>query len=111
MVEEPGNNSRTGVLHDLASVGSRAAAASMRPLTGALGAAAGAGMDLERRAIDRILDSGELERLLASPRLQSAVEQVLESEGAKRLIDSFFDSGLFERFIDRLLVSDALSDM
>ena len=108
MVEEPGNNSRTGMLHDLASVGSRAAAASMRPLTGALGAAAGAGMDLERRAIDRILDSGELERLLASPRLQSAVEQVLESEGAKRLIDSFFDSGLFERFIDRLLVSDAL---
>ena len=59
--------------------------------------------DDSSEACEKVVD-----RLLASPRLQSAVEQVLESEGAKRLIDSFFDSGLFERFIDRLLVSDAL---
>lgn len=96
------------MLHELASIGDRAAAAAMRPLTGALGTAAGAGIGLQRRAIDRILDSGELDRLLASPRLQSVVEQVLESDGAKTLIDSFFESALFERFIERLSGSDAL---
>ncbi len=108
MAEESVNRPRAGTRHELASIGGRAAATAVRPFTGALGAAAGAGIGLQRRAIDRILDSGELEHLLASPRLQNAVEQVLDSEGAKRLIDHFFESGLFERFIDRLLVSDAL---
>jgi len=58
--------------------------------------------------MDRLLDSGELERLLDSPRLQAAIQQVMESDGAKRVIDSFVDSGLLERFIHRLLSSDAL---
>jgi hypothetical protein len=80
----------------------------MRPLAGPVGAAAEAGIDFQRRAIDRLLDSGELEHLLASPRLQAVVEQVLESDGAKRLVDAFFDSGLFERLVDRLLESDGL---
>lgn len=80
----------------------------MRPLSGPVGAAAEAGIGLQRRAIDRLLDSGELEHLLASPRLQAVVAQVIESDGAKMLVDAFFDSGLFERFVDRLLDSDAL---
>ena len=92
----------------LSSLGSRAAATAMRPITGAVGAAAEAGVSLSRGPVDRFLDSGELDHLLNSPRLQAAFEQVLESEGAKRLVDTFFDSGLFDRFADRLLASDAL---
>jgi hypothetical protein len=80
----------------------------MRPLAGPVGAAAEAGIGLQRRAIDRLLDSGELDHILTSPRLQAVVEQVLESDGAKMLVDAFFDSGLFERFVDRLLDSEAL---
>jgi hypothetical protein len=102
------NSSRSGMLHGISSIGTRAASATMRPLARPVNAAAEAGMDLQRRAVDRLLDSGELEQLLASPRLQSVVKQVIESDGAKMLVDAFFDSGLFERFVDRLLASDAL---
>lgn len=102
------NDSRPGVMHGLTSIGTRAAAATMRPLTGPVNAAAEAGIGLQRRAVDRLLDSGELEHLLASPRLQALVKQVIESDGAKMLVDAFFDSGLFERLVDRLLDSDAL---
>ena len=108
MADHGGNSSRPGVLHGLSSLGTRAAAATMRPLAGPVGAAAEAGIGLQQRAIDRLLDSGELEHLLASPRLQALVAQVIESDGAKMLVDAFFDSGLFERFVDRLLDSDAL---
>jgi hypothetical protein len=80
----------------------------MKPFAGPVNAAAEAGMGLQRRAVDRLLDSGELESLLASPRLQAVVKQVIESDGAKMLVDAFFDSGLFERLVDRLLESDAL---
>lgn len=73
-----------------------------------MGAAADVGIGLQRRALDRLLDSGELEHLLASPRIQAVVAQVIESDGAKMLVDAFFDSGLFDRFVDRLLDSDAL---
>ena len=102
------NSSQSGVLHGLSSMGTRAAAATMRPLAGPVNAAAEAGIGLQRRAIDRLLDSGELEHLLASPRLQAVVKQVIESDGAKMLVDAFFDSGLFDRLVDRLLDSDAL---
>jgi hypothetical protein len=33
---------------------------------------------------------------------------VVESDGASQLIDTFFDSGLFDRFVARLLSSDGL---
>ena len=108
MADDQASNSRSGVLGDLASIGRHAAAATLRPLTGAAGAVADAGVSVERRAADRLLESGELERLLGSTRLQAAVTQVLESAGAQRLIDSFFDSGLFDHFIERLLASDSL---
>lgn len=108
MATEHGNSSHRGVLHGLTSIGGRAAAVTMKPVTGAVGAAAGAGMGVQRRAVDRLLDSGELEQLLASPRLQALVEQVLESDGAKKLVDTFFESGLFDRFVEGLLTSDGL---
>jgi hypothetical protein len=101
-------NSRPGPFKPLADIGSRAAAATLRPITGAVGAAAGAGVSMERRLVDRLLESGELEELLASPRLNAMVAQVLGSEGAKQLVDTFFDSGLFDRFVDRLLASEGL---
>lgn len=92
----------------MSSIGSRAASLTMKPVTGAMGAAAGAGMSLERRVIDRLLDGGELEQFLASPRLQALVEQVLNSDGAKKLVDTFFESGLFDRLVDGLLSSEGL---
>lgn len=108
MATEHSNSSPRGVLHGLTSIPGRAAAVTMKPVTGAVGAAAEAGMGVQRRAIDRLLDSGELEQLLDSPRLQALVEQVLDSEGAQKLIDTFFQSGLFDRLIERLLASDGL---
>ena len=108
MANDHTRNSRSRPLKPLTDIGGRAAAAALRPLTGAVGAAAEAGISLEQRAVDRLLESGELERLLASARLQAIVAQVLRSEGATQLIDTFFDSGLFDRLVDRLLSSDGL---
>ncbi len=108
MATDGSRNSRPGVLHGLASLGERTATATLRPFSGAMSAAAEAGFSLERRAIDRLLEGGEIERLLGSARFQAAVRQILESEGSKRLIDSFIESGLLERFIHGLLNSDAL---
>ena len=75
-------------------------------------AATNAGIDLERRTLDRVLESEELERVLLttleSPRFQAALGRALASEGAGKLVDNFFDSGLFDRFVDGLLASDAL---
>lgn len=107
-----GDRPRSGPLPELASLGGRAAAYALRPLSAAMGATFEAGVGLERRAVDRVLDSGELEwilsRALDSARVQAAVVRALESEGAKRIVDGVFDSGLFDRVIERLLASDAL---
>ncbi len=100
------------MLRGVVSLGGRAAALGVRPFSGLAGAAAGAaaeaGADLERRVMDRLIDSGELERLLAGARVQSVAAQLLDSDGARRLVDLFFDSGLFDQFVDRLLASDGL---
>jgi len=108
MADDPTRNSRSRPLKPLTDIGGRAAAATLRPFTGAVGAAAEAGISLEQRAVDRLLESGEFERLLDSARLQAVVAQVVGSEGATELIDTFFESGLFDRFVDRLLSSDGL---
>jgi hypothetical protein len=108
MADDPTRNSRSRPLKPLTDIGGRAAAATLRPLTGAVGAAAEAGISLEQRALDRLLESGEFERLLDSTRVQAIVAQVVGSEGATELIDTFFDSGLFDHFVDRLLTSDGL---
>ena len=103
-----GRNARRRTLGPLADLGGRAASATLRPLTGAVGAVAEAGISLEQHAVDRLLESGEIERVLDSTRLQAIVGQAISSEGATRLIDTFFDSGLFDRVVDRLLASDGL---
>src|SRR5438045_1553351 len=89
-----------GFLYGLVSMPGRAAVATMRPVAGAMEAASTAGseagVELERRMVDRSLESEELERVLAavfdSPRVQAGILKALESDGAKRLIDSFFES-------------------
>ena len=100
------------VLRPLADIGSRAAATTLRPLSGVVEAAAGAGISLERRAVDRVLESDELERILTaainSGRLQLALQRTLASDGATQLVNSLFDSGLIDRFLERLLASDSL---
>jgi hypothetical protein len=108
MADDQTPNSRSRPLKPLTDIGGRAAAATLRPLTGVVGAAADAGVSLEQRVVDRLLESGELERLLGSDRLQAIVAQLVGSEGAAQLVDTFFDSGLFDQFVDRLLSSDGL---
>lgn len=93
-------------------IGGRAAAAALRPFSEALDVAVRVGFGVERRVVDRVLDGGELEQALIDalndPRVHSTVQRVVESDGARTVIDSFFDSGLFAHFVDRLLESDAL---
>ena len=108
MANDHTRNSRLRPLKPLTDIGGRVAAATLRPLTGAVGTVAEAGIGLEQRAVDRLIESGELEGVLDSARLQAIISQVVSSDGATRLIDTFFDSGLFDRFVDRLLASDGL---
>jgi hypothetical protein len=93
-------------------IGGRAAHAALRPFADALDAAVRVGFGVERRVVNRVLDGGELEQALtdalSDPRVQTTVRRLLESDGARGLIDSFFDSGLFAHFIDRLVDSEAL---
>lgn len=100
---------------EIGSIGGRAAAATLRPLGGMVEAAAEVGTNLQRRAVDRLLESDELERVVIvavnSTHLQAALKQVLDSEGAKQLIDTFFDSGLLDRFLERLVASESLWHM
>jgi hypothetical protein len=103
---------RARVLRPVARAGTRAAGAALRPLNDAAGAAFTAGLNAERRAVELVLDSQELERIvtaaLDNPRLREKVRQACDSEAAQRLIDGFFDSGLFDRIAERLLASDGL---
>ena len=117
---------RLGPLSPIVGLGTRAASATLRPVAGAValslrpvsGAAEAAvtvGRELEHRAVQRILDSPEFERLteaaLDSPRTQAALRTAMESDGAKQAVDAFFDSGLFDQVLDRLLDSPALWSM
>ncbi len=93
-------------------LGARAATATLRPIAGAVEAAAEAGLSLERRAVNRVLESDELERVVVvainSVHIQAALKQALESDGAAQLIDSLFYSGLIDRFLAGLVDSGAL---
>jgi hypothetical protein len=106
------DSSQSGVLHELASLGGRAVASTVMPLRAAISTTLEAGVSLEQRVVDRVLDSGELDRILSkaldSEHVQAALRRALESEGARRLADSFFDSNLFDRTVERLLASDSL---
>lgn len=112
MSENQPGNSRLGPLGPLVGFGTRAASATLRPIAGMVEAAADAGASIERRVVDRVLESDELERVVIvainSAHLQAALRQALESDGAAQLIDSLFDSGLIDRLFARLLESEAL---
>ena len=88
MADDHENRGRTGILHGVASIGGRAATATMRPL------------------------SDEVERALiavaGNPRVHAMIRRALYSDTARDLVDDFFESGLFDRFVDRLLASDGL---
>jgi hypothetical protein len=106
---------RSGVgrlVSPLIDLGGRAAAGAMRPVTGVIGAAADVGMRLERRAVDRVLESAEIERIVNvtvnSVHVQSALVQATQSEAVDRLVDSLFESGVVDRVMDRLVDSGAL---
>ncbi|HEY6397015.1 MAG TPA: hypothetical protein VIX82_06130 [Solirubrobacteraceae bacterium] len=69
-------------------------------------------LELERRALARVLDSPELERVadaaFDSPRVQALFAKALESNAAKQLVSIFFASSLFDELIIRLLESRQL---
>jgi len=106
------SNGRPGPLRAVAHLGGRAASSALRPVNGAVGAALQVGMTIQRRAVDRVLDSPELERVMVeaveSRRVQTALEVAISSETANRLVDSFFDSGMFDHLVERLLASEGL---
>jgi hypothetical protein len=112
MPDNQKRSSRLGVLGPIAGLGARAATTTLKPIVGAVEAAAGAGLSLERRAVNRVLESDELERVVIvainSVHIQAAFKQALESEGATQLVDSLFDSGFIDRLFERLLASESL---
>ncbi len=92
MPEEPKDNARSRAFRPLGGIGGRAAAATLRPFTDA------AAVELEA-LLATALDSDAVQRGLRS---------AFESDGGKQLVADFFDSGLFDEFIDRLLASPSL---
>jgi hypothetical protein len=112
MSDDEKRRPRLGVLGPIAGLGARAATTTLKPIVGVVEAAAGAGLSLERRAVNRVLESDELERVVIvainSVHIQAAFKQALSSEGAAQLVDSLFDSGFIDRFFERLLASDSL---
>jgi hypothetical protein len=84
----------------------------MRPAGAAVRAAVGVGISAERQLIERVLDSGELDRIATSAlndeRVQAAIRGALDSDGAKRIVDGLFESGTIDRFLDRLTTRAAL---
>ena len=92
MPEEPTQNARSRGFRPLGGIGGRAAAATFRPFTDA------AAVELE------VLLAAALE----SEHVQRGLRGAFESDGGKQLVADFFDSGLFDEFVDRLLASGAL---
>ncbi|MGZ4216589.1 MAG: RDD family protein [Solirubrobacteraceae bacterium] len=73
------------------------AAASLRPLSNG--------------ATEAVLDSQFFQSLLAdaldSEQVQIALRKALETEGAEHVVESLFDSGLVDEFVDRLVADGA----
>jgi hypothetical protein len=99
-------------LPSLGGIPGRAAASALRPITDAVGAAAEVGLGLERRAVDRVLESDELERVITaavnSVHVQAALVQATQSQAIDRLIDGLFANGAIDRLLDRLIDTGAL---
>jgi hypothetical protein len=99
----------------LIGIPGRAASFTLRPISGVMGRAAAAGVEVERRAVDLVLDSAELERALNaavdSVRIQASLERALDSDTIRRLVDRLFESGLLEQGIDRLFETGLLDQV
>jgi hypothetical protein len=84
----------------------------VKPVAGAASSAVEAGIALERRAVDLVFDSPELERAIGtaldSPRIQSAVGNALSSNAVRHMLDEFVAGGAFDALVDSLLASDGL---
>ena len=111
-VRRPERNVQAGPPRAARGPGTRAATATLRPIVGVVEAAADVGVSLERRVVNRVLESDELERVVIvavnSAHIQAALKQALESDGVTQLIDSLFDSGLIDRFLAGLVDSGTL---
>lgn len=87
-------------------------ATAMRPVRGMAGVAVELGVGLERRAVDAVLNSGEVQRVIVtvaeSPQVRMALEEVMSSQATVQLVDAVFDSPVFDRLVDRLLASEAV---
>ena len=104
--EQPKSNGPARVLRPIIGIGSQAASATLRPLSGVIDAATEASVGLERRAVDRLFDSAELERFLTtalnSPAIGAALQRAAQGPAIRQVIDELFDSGLIDQVIDRL---------
>ena len=96
----------------LVGIGSRATSLALKPLRVPVDMAAEAGASIGRQAAHRVLDSHELERLSTraanDDRVQVMLRNALDSEATAMLVTTFFDSGLVDLLVDRLLSSEAL---
>lgn len=110
--EQPRTNGPARVLRPIIGIGSRAAAVTLKPLSGVFDAATEAGVGLERGAVDRLFDSSELERFLDvalnSPAIGAALQRAVNGTAIRRVIDELFDSGLIDQVIDRLFATGTM---
>jgi len=110
--EQPRTNGPARVLRPIIGIGGQAAAATLRPLGGVIDAATEAGVGLERRAVDRLFDSAELERFLTtalnSPAIGAALQRAAQGPAIRQVIDELFDTGLIDHVIDRLFDTGTL---
>jgi len=92
MADQPTDNASSRGFRPLGGLGGRAAAATLRPFTDA------AAVELETL----------LATALESEHMQRGIRGAFESDGGRQLVADFFDSGLFDEFVERLLASPAL---
>jgi hypothetical protein len=92
MAEGPADSARPRGFRPLGGIGGRAAAATLRPFT-----------DLAFDELEQLLAT-----MLESEHVQRGLRRALEGDGARQLVDDFFDSGVFDHFVERLLASPEL---
>jgi hypothetical protein len=112
MAGERSRSASLAVLRPLVDLGSRAAATTLRPPAQLVAAAVERSVQLQRRGLERLLDRYPVEtyvvEVLEERRVQSAFSTVADSDAAKQLVASFFESGLFDEVVTQLLASPAL---
>ena len=105
-----GRNNRNGTRVSQAKTPNRKSRAA-RPLS-AMGSLAAAPLKpLRNGAAEAVLDSQLFQSLLAnaldSEQVQIALRKALETEGAEHVVETLFESGLVDEFVDRLVADGA----